>query len=153
MSKLPYCSFCGKSTDQVSKLIAGPSVYICNECISLCNTIIDEADDVNSIEKKDSLAGQVYSFFMNCKCSFMARPIVISDELLIYRFDVDNKRLTKAINCLKKEKKISIIPVASGINAYLFGDLTLDSGSVEGEDLTRIRVDMLVKSSTKIKLP
>jgi ATP-dependent Clp protease ATP-binding subunit ClpX len=36
------CSFCGKSQRQVRKLIAGPGVYICDECIELCNEIIDE---------------------------------------------------------------------------------------------------------------
>ena len=36
------CSFCGKSQKQVKKLIAGPGVYICDECIDLCNEIIDE---------------------------------------------------------------------------------------------------------------
>jgi len=36
------CSFCGKSQDEVKKLIAGPTVYICDECIELCNDIIDE---------------------------------------------------------------------------------------------------------------
>ncbi|HAW70689.1 MAG TPA: ATP-dependent Clp protease ATP-binding subunit ClpX, partial [Firmicutes bacterium] len=39
------CSFCAKAQDQVKKLIAGPGVYICDECIELCNEIIDE--DVN----------------------------------------------------------------------------------------------------------
>ncbi|HPD60440.1 MAG TPA: ATP-dependent Clp protease ATP-binding subunit ClpX [Thermodesulfobacteriota bacterium] len=37
-----FCSFCGKSQDEVKKLIAGPSVYICDECIELCNDIIAE---------------------------------------------------------------------------------------------------------------
>ena len=36
------CSFCGKSQRQVKKLIAGPGVYICDECIDLCNEIIEE---------------------------------------------------------------------------------------------------------------
>ena len=36
------CSFCGKSQDEVEKIIAGPTVYICNECIELCNDIIEE---------------------------------------------------------------------------------------------------------------
>ncbi|MGD1712924.1 ATP-dependent protease ATP-binding subunit ClpX [Dapis sp. BLCC M172] len=36
------CSFCGKSQDQVRKLIAGPGVYICNECVELCNEILEE---------------------------------------------------------------------------------------------------------------
>jgi ATP-dependent Clp protease ATP-binding subunit ClpX len=41
-SELLKCSFCGKSQKQVRKLIAGPSVYICDECIELCNEIIEE---------------------------------------------------------------------------------------------------------------
>src|SRR5574344_388731 len=36
------CSFCGKSQDQVKKLIAGPEVYICDECVELCNEILEE---------------------------------------------------------------------------------------------------------------
>ena len=40
--KLLYCSFCGKSQHEVRKLIAGPSVFICDECIELCNDIISE---------------------------------------------------------------------------------------------------------------
>ena len=44
--KLLYCSFCGKSQHEVKKLIAGPSVFICDECIDLCNEIIrDELPD------------------------------------------------------------------------------------------------------------
>ena len=39
------CSFCGKSQDQVRRLIAGPSVYICDECIELCQEIIQEEFD------------------------------------------------------------------------------------------------------------
>ena len=37
------CSFCGKTQEQVRKLVAGPGVYICDECIELCNEIIAEA--------------------------------------------------------------------------------------------------------------
>ena len=40
--ELLKCSFCGKSQKQVRKLIAGPGVYICDECIDLCNEIIEE---------------------------------------------------------------------------------------------------------------
>ena len=38
------CSFCGKTRDQVKKIITGPSVYICNECVDLCNEVLREAD-------------------------------------------------------------------------------------------------------------
>ena len=48
------CSFCGKTQDQVRKLVAGPGVYICDECIELCNEIIEEefSEDVE-VELKD----------------------------------------------------------------------------------------------------
>lgn len=47
--KILYCSFCGKSQHEVRKLIAGPSVYICDECVELCNDIIrEELDDVSA---------------------------------------------------------------------------------------------------------
>lgn len=41
-NKVLYCSFCGKNQHEVRKLIAGPSVYICDECVDLCNDIISE---------------------------------------------------------------------------------------------------------------
>ncbi|MBW1850577.1 MAG: ATP-dependent Clp protease ATP-binding subunit ClpX [Deltaproteobacteria bacterium] len=50
------CSFCGKSQEEVKKLIAGPSVYICDECIQLCNEIIDEEySREREQEQKDEL--------------------------------------------------------------------------------------------------
>ena len=45
-----YCSFCGKSQDEVRKLIAGPSVYICDECIELCNEILAEEYERDEFE-------------------------------------------------------------------------------------------------------
>ncbi|MDG1073589.1 MAG: ATP-dependent Clp protease ATP-binding subunit ClpX [Methylophilaceae bacterium] len=53
--KLLYCSFCGKSQHEVKKLIAGPSVFICDECVDLCNDIIKEEvtnlNDIKTTEK------------------------------------------------------------------------------------------------------
>jgi ATP-dependent Clp protease ATP-binding subunit ClpX len=50
------CSFCGASQDEVRKLIAGPGVYICDQCIDLCNDIIlDEGEDVKEQAKKGSI--------------------------------------------------------------------------------------------------
>ena len=48
--KLLYCSFCGKSQHEVRKLIAGPSVFICDECVDLCNDIIREEVQESSAE-------------------------------------------------------------------------------------------------------
>jgi ATP-dependent Clp protease ATP-binding subunit ClpX len=49
--KLLYCSFCGKSQHEVRKLIAGPSVFICDECIELCNDIIREESHAETTGK------------------------------------------------------------------------------------------------------
>jgi len=53
--KLLYCSFCGKSQHEVRKLIAGPSVFICDECVELCNDIIREELDDRSERSRDKL--------------------------------------------------------------------------------------------------
>lgn len=54
--KLLYCSFCGKSQDEVRKLIAGPSVFICDECVDLCNDIIrEEIQEAEPQEESDHL--------------------------------------------------------------------------------------------------
>ncbi len=54
--KLLYCSFCGKSQHEVRKLIAGPSVFICDECVDLCNDIIrEEVQESSSEAKRDNL--------------------------------------------------------------------------------------------------
>jgi ATP-dependent Clp protease ATP-binding subunit ClpX len=50
-SKLLYCSFCGKSQHEVRKLIAGPSVFVCDECVDLCNDIIREEIQENAQEE------------------------------------------------------------------------------------------------------
>lgn len=54
--KLLYCSFCGKSQHEVRKLIAGPSVFICDECVELCNDIIrEEIQEITQQDNSDKL--------------------------------------------------------------------------------------------------
>lgn len=55
--KLLYCTFCGKSQHEVRKLIAGPSVYICDECVDLCNEVIrEEAKDKDIVAHRERSA-------------------------------------------------------------------------------------------------
>jgi ATP-dependent Clp protease ATP-binding subunit ClpX len=63
-SDLLKCSFCGKSQKQVKKLIAGPGVYICDECIDLCNEIIEEELSETTELKLDELPkpAEIYTF-------------------------------------------------------------------------------------------
>ena len=52
--KILYCSFCGKSQHEVRKLIAGPSVYVCDECVELCNDIIrEELEDAGTGDREN----------------------------------------------------------------------------------------------------
>ncbi|MBT5484662.1 MAG: ATP-dependent Clp protease ATP-binding subunit ClpX [Gammaproteobacteria bacterium] len=51
--KLLYCSFCGKSQHEVRKLIAGPSVFVCDECVDLCNDIIREEIQEKTVDQED----------------------------------------------------------------------------------------------------
>ncbi len=66
--KLLYCSFCGKSQHEVRKLIAGPSVFICDECVELCNDIIREemqdgaADAENKLPKPREIKGNLDAY-------------------------------------------------------------------------------------------
>ncbi len=84
------CSFCGKSQKQVKKLIAGPGVYICDECIDLCNEIIEEELAENSEVKLDELP----------------KPVEIRDFLDNYVIGQDNAKRTLAVAVYNHYKRI-----------------------------------------------
>ncbi|HLP70185.1 MAG TPA: ClpX C4-type zinc finger protein, partial [Rhizobium sp.] len=50
-----YCSFCGKSQHEVRKLIAGPTVFICDECVELCMDIIREENKSSMVKSRDGV--------------------------------------------------------------------------------------------------
>ncbi|MGH3974937.1 MAG: ATP-dependent Clp protease ATP-binding subunit ClpX, partial [Pseudonocardiaceae bacterium] len=84
------CSFCGKSQKQVKKLIAGPGVYICDECIDLCNEIIEE-------ELAD--AGDV-------KLDELPKPSEIHDFLETYVIGQDDAKRTLSVAVYNHYKRI-----------------------------------------------
>ena len=51
------CSFCGKSQDSVNRIIAGPGVYICNECVELCSSIVEDDYEGEDVEADGSVVG------------------------------------------------------------------------------------------------
>ena len=86
------CSFCGKGQDQVRKLIAGPGVYICDECIELCNEILaeeffDSSATGNTAMKKP--------FAPNLKTGPIAAPNKGKDEPEEELEAIDLKKLPK----------------------------------------------------------
>ncbi len=81
------CSFCGKSQDQVRKLIAGPGVYICDECIDLCNEILDEelldnqANTNNSPQVKKKLPSDNPKKYVPLELTSIPKPLEIKSFL------------------------------------------------------------------------
>ncbi|MBD0354584.1 MAG: ATP-dependent Clp protease ATP-binding subunit ClpX, partial [Rubrobacteraceae bacterium] len=91
------CSFCGKSQRQVRKLIAGPGVYICDECIELCNEIIDEEFSGPEVLKDDDLP----------------KPREINRILNEYVIGQDEAKRILAVAVYNHYKRISMGPEAS----------------------------------------
>jgi ATP-dependent Clp protease ATP-binding subunit ClpX len=85
------CSFCGKTQDQVKKLIAGPNVYICDECIELCAEIIDEEYDVLA-NKEDNFQ--------------VPKPKEIKETLDQYVVGQDNAKQALAVAVYNHYKRI-----------------------------------------------
>ena len=89
-NKLLYCSFCGKSQNEVRKLIAGPSVFICDECVDLCNDIIhEELSDSNEIEEFD-----------------LPKPIEIKQILDDYVIDQDEAKKVLSVAVYNHYKRL-----------------------------------------------
>ena len=86
------CSFCGKSQDEVRKLIAGPGVFICDECVSLCNSIIEEEfKDIDNTQKRIDLP----------------KPIEIKDVLDDYVIKQEEGKKALAVAVYNHYKRIN----------------------------------------------
>lgn len=109
--KLLYCSFCGKSQHEVRKLIAGPSVYVCDECVELCNDII-----------KDELQEETSSFGN----SNLPKPKEIKEELDDYVIGQERAKKILAVAVynhykrLRNKSKKDVIELAKS-NILLIG--------------------------------
>ncbi len=99
MSRMPEsaellkCSFCGKSQKQVRKLIAGPGVYICDECIELCNEIIEE--ELLAVDPAESSAK-------------LPKPAAIAEFLDSYVIGQDEAKRTLAVAVYNHYKRIQV---------------------------------------------
>ncbi len=85
------CSFCGKSQDQVKRLVAGPGVYICDECIELCQEIIDEEFEEDA----------------DVELSELPRPKEIKDYLDDYIIGQDDAKLALSVAVYNHYKRIN----------------------------------------------
>ncbi|GAB4391345.1 MAG: ATP-dependent Clp protease ATP-binding subunit ClpX [Gammaproteobacteria bacterium] len=103
--KLLYCSFCGKSQHEVRKLIAGPSVFVCDECVALCNDIIRE--EMQEIESNSS------------EESKLPIPQEILDSLNEYVIGQQSAKKTLAVAVYNHYKRLLNAPSAEEENVEL----------------------------------
>jgi ATP-dependent Clp protease ATP-binding subunit ClpX len=101
------CSFCGKSKDSVRKFISGPSVYICNECITLCNEILAEDEERNVAEA----------------ITQVPTPSEIKDTLDQYVIGQERAKRTLAVAVYNHYKRINTPPGRDG-------DVELDKSNI-----------------------
>ncbi len=80
------CSFCGRSKDSVGKLIAGPGVYICDECVELCNSIIEEQTEEAARNAKQ-----------NEKTFVLPKPIEIKEKLDEYVIGQEEAKIVLSV--------------------------------------------------------
>ena len=90
--KEPKCSFCGKSSEQVRRLVAGPGVFICNECVDLCCDILDE--DMAVVQEQASEA------------EGLLRPVQIKEKLDEYIIGQENAKKALSVAVYNHYKRI-----------------------------------------------
>src|SRR6185503_3377104 len=86
------CSFCGKSQNEVKKLIAGPNVYVCNECIDICNEIINDDEQTEAASARTTLP----------------KPVEISAFLDEYVIGQDDTKQRLAVAVYQHYKRIEM---------------------------------------------
>lgn len=87
------CSFCGKSQNEVKKLIAGPTVYICNECIDICNEIITDDQQQETAARRPPLP----------------KPVEIKEFLDDYVIGQDESKKKLAVAVYQHYKRIDML--------------------------------------------
>ena len=107
------CSFCGKSQEQVRKLIAGPGVYICDECVDLCNEILDEelleANSGSQTQQKSEASQKRNSRSGNISFNQIPKPREIKKYLDDHVIGQDEAKKVLSVAVYNHYKRLSIL--------------------------------------------
>lgn len=163
-----YCSFCGKSQDDVKKLIAGPTVYICDECIELCNEIVQEdrktdkeTEVLSAILKPIQIKEHLDQYVIGQ--DYAKRVLSVAVHNHYKRIDYEDKGIENPVE-LQKSNIILIGPTGSGktliaqtlariLNVpFAMADATtLTEAGYVGEDVENILVSLLQTADYDVK--
>jgi len=127
--KVLYCSFCGKSQHEVKKLIAGPSVFICDECIDLCTDIIQE--ELTKLPKPEGDES-------------LPTPHQIRENLDQYVIGQDHAKKTLAVAVYNHYKRLQYLPKSNKVK------LDKDGNSVEASDKTADKKEIKVPAKAMV---
>ena len=111
------CSFCGKPQDMVRKLVAGPGVYICDECIELCNEIVDEEvreqddDEVRGLPKPKEIKNILDQYVIGQEDAKKSLAVAVYNHYK--RINADSRKLKKDVE-LQKSNILMLGPTGSG---------------------------------------
>ena len=111
------CSFCGKPQDMVRKLVAGPGVYICDECIELCNEIVDEEvreqddDEVRGLPKPKEIKSILDQYVIGQEDAKKSLAVAVYNHYK--RINADSRKLKKDVE-LQKSNILMLGPTGSG---------------------------------------
>ncbi len=142
--KILHCTFCGKSQRDVKKLIAGPSVYICDECVKLCNSIIRDEEDQNSHDQP--FGGNYKSFPRPKEIHQILDDYVIGQESAKKLLSVAVYNHYKRIESEKESEKVEI----SKSNILLIGP-TGSGKTLLAETLARqLKVPFTIADATTL---
>ncbi|EAM49977.1 ATP-dependent protease ATP-binding subunit ClpX [Crocosphaera watsonii WH 8501] len=113
------CSFCGKSQEQVRKLIAGPGVYICDECVELCNEILDEelmgtSGEMNPSNPADSQTPKRRAAKNGGSLKELPKPMEIKDYLDEYVIGQDEAKKVLSVAVYNHYKRLSLVQGKKG---------------------------------------
>ncbi|MBX2813863.1 MAG: ATP-dependent Clp protease ATP-binding subunit ClpX [Myxococcales bacterium] len=164
------CSFCGKSQKEVKKLIAGPSVYICDECISLCNDIIAEEQDKDGppdggfrVPKPSEIKVVLDDYVIGQERAKKALAVAVHNHYKRVQSNLDDPNETDDVE-LQKSNILLIGPSGSGktllaqtlariLNVpFTIADATtLTEAGYVGEDVENILVNLLQSADNDIE--
>ncbi len=113
-TELRHCSFCGKSQREVKKLIAGPSVFVCNECVALCNEIIrDEVEDETTEATRFPVPKEIHAILNQYVIGQQDAKKILSVAVYNHYKRIGNEEVSSEVD-ISKSNVLLIGPTGSG---------------------------------------